>query len=92
VYAEDRGIAPNDVLLLPIINPVANERVGFPTQKPEVLLEIIIRTSSNPDDIVLDAFAGSGTALAVAGKLGRRWVGIDSSKLAIYTIQKRLLN
>ncbi|WP_258360143.1 DNA methyltransferase [Moorella sulfitireducens] len=69
----------------------SGEKTGFPTQKNENLLERIIRASSNPGDIVLDAFAGSGTTLAVAEKLGRRWIGIDSSKLAIYTIQKRLL-
>jgi len=68
------------------------ELVGYPTQKPVKLLERIIRVSSNTDDIVLDAFAGSGTTLAVAEKLGRRWIGVDSSKLAIYTIQKRMLN
>jgi len=71
---------------------MAKERVDFPTQKPEALLERIIKASSNPGDIVLDAFAGSGTTGAVAEKLGRRWIMIDSSKLAIYTIQKRLLN
>lgn len=65
---------------------------GFPTEKPEDLLEIIIEAGSNPGDIVLDCFAGSGTAGAVAEKLGRRWIMIDSSKLAIYTMQKRLLN
>lgn len=74
------------------INSQAIERIGYPTQKPESLLARIIQSSSNPGDIVLDAFAGSGTTLAVAEKLGRRWIGIDSSKLAIYTIQKRLLN
>ena len=70
----------------------SGEKTGFPTQKNENLLERIIRASSNEGDIILDAFAGSGTTLAVAEKLGRRWVGIDSSKLAIYTIQKRMLN
>lgn len=69
-----------------------NELVNFPTQKPEKLLERIIKVSSNEGDIVLDVFAGSGTTLAVAEKLGRRWIGVDSSKLAIYTIQKRMLN
>jgi site-specific DNA-methyltransferase (adenine-specific)/adenine-specific DNA-methyltransferase len=68
------------------------EKVGYPTQKPEALLKRIIIASSNSNDIVLDAFAGSGTTLAVAEKLDRRWIGIDSSKLAIYTIQKRMLN
>jgi len=68
------------------------EKVGYPTQKPEALLRRIIIASSNSNDIVLDAFAGSGTTLAVAEKLGRRWIGIDCGKLAIYTIQKRMLN
>ena len=68
------------------------EKVGYPTQKPEALLERIIKASSNEGELVLDAFAGSGTTLAVAEKLGRRWIGIDCGKLAIYTIQKRLLN
>jgi len=69
-----------------------SEYLGFPNQKKEKLLEIIIKASSNSDDIVLDAFAGSGTTGAVAEKLGRRWIMIDCSKLAIYTMQKRLLN
>lgn len=63
----------------------------YPTENPEELLERVINASSNPGDIVLDAFAGSGTTLAVAEKLGRRWIGIDCGKLAIYTIQKRML-
>jgi len=90
---EKRGKNPGDVWL--DINPVqgnALEAVNYPTQKPEALLERIIKTSSNEGDIVLDAFAGSGTMAAVAEKLGRKWVMIDSSKLAIYTIQKRILN
>lgn len=68
------------------------EKVGYPTQKPEALLERIINASSKECDLVLDAFAGSGTTLAVAEKLGRHWIGIDCGKLAIYTMQKRLLN
>lgn len=69
-----------------------SELIGYPTQKPEKLLERIIRASSNKDDIVLDTFGGSGTTLSVAEKLGRRWIGMDCGKLAIYTIQKRMLN
>jgi len=65
---------------------------SYPTQNPEELLERIIIASSNPGDLVLDAFAGSGTTGAVAEKLGRRWIMIDCGKLAIYTMQKRLLN
>ena len=65
---------------------------NYPTEKNEALLERIIRMASNDGDIVLDSFAGSGTTLAVAEKLGRRWIGVDCGKLAIYTMQKRLLN
>jgi len=65
---------------------------GYPTEKPESLLYLVIRAGTKPGDIVLDAFAGSGTTLAVAEKLGRRWIGIDCGKLAIYTMQKRMLN
>jgi len=68
------------------------EKVGYPTQKPEALLRRVIQASSAPGDIVLDGFAGSGTTLAVAEKIERRWIGIDSGKLAIYIIQKRMLN
>jgi len=71
----------------------ANEEIlEYPTQKPEALLERIIKASSNEGDIILDVFSGSGTTFAVAEKLGRRWIGIDCGKLAIYTIQKRMLN
>jgi DNA modification methylase len=70
----------------------ASERTGYPTQKGETLLAPILLSSSGPGDIVLDAFAGSGTTAAVAEKLGRRWIAIECGKLAIYTMQKRLLN
>jgi DNA modification methylase len=70
----------------------SSEFIDYPTQKPEELLRRIIECSSEKGEIVLDAFAGSGTTLAVAEKLGRKWIGIDCGKLAIYTIQKRLLN
>ena len=68
------------------------EITGYPTQKPVKLLDRIIKASSNEGDIVLDAFAGSGTTLVVAEKLNRRWIGIDCGKYSIYTIQKRILN
>jgi len=86
------GKVPEDVWEIPFINPMSTERLGYPTQKPEALLERVIKASSNKGDIVLDCFAGSGTTGAVAEKLGRKWIMIDSSKLAIYTIQKRMLN
>lgn len=74
-----------------IIKGNAAEKVNYPTQKPEALLARIIKTYSIDGDLVLDAFAGSGTTLAVAEKLGRKWIGIDCGKLSIYTIQSRLL-
>jgi site-specific DNA-methyltransferase (adenine-specific)/adenine-specific DNA-methyltransferase len=77
------------------ISPVqfsSSENVKYPTQKPEALLERIILSSSAENDLIMDAFAGAGTSLAVAEKLGRRWIGIDCGKLAMYTIQKRMLN
>jgi site-specific DNA-methyltransferase (adenine-specific)/adenine-specific DNA-methyltransferase len=86
------GTPVDDVWDIPIINPLAGERLGYPTQKPEALLARVIEAASQPGDLVLDAFAGSGTTLSVAEKLGRRWVGIDCGKLSIYTIQSRLLD
>ena len=74
------------------IGPQSLERYDYPTQKPEQLLERIIRASSKEDEIVLDCFVGSGTTIAVSEKLGRRWIGIDCGKLAIYTSQKRLFS
>jgi site-specific DNA-methyltransferase (adenine-specific)/adenine-specific DNA-methyltransferase len=65
---------------------------GYPTENSEYVLERVIKASSNPGDIVLDAFAGSGTTGAVAEKLGRRWIMIDAGRLAIYTMIKRMLN
>lgn len=72
------------------INPVAKERLGYPTQKPEALLQRIIAASSNPGDLVLDPFCGCGTTIAAAQQLGRRWIGIDITHLAISLQQYRL--
>jgi site-specific DNA-methyltransferase (adenine-specific)/adenine-specific DNA-methyltransferase len=80
------------VLEISIINPAAVERTGYPTQKPEALLDRIIRATTGKGDLVLVSFLGSGTAPAVSEKLDRRWIGIDCGKLAIYTTQKRMLN
>lgn len=66
-------------------------KTGYPTQKPEALLERIIKASSNEGDIVLDCFAGSGTTALVAEKLNRKWITVDIGKLSIYVVQKRLL-
>ncbi len=73
------------------INSQSNERVNYPTQKPESLLERIITTSSKEGDLVLDCFCGSGTTAAVAEKLGRRWITCDLGRFAIHTARKRLL-
>jgi DNA modification methylase len=73
------------------INSQARERMGYPTQKPESLLERIITASSNADDIVLDPFAGCGTTLVAAQRLRRRWVGIDISPTAVNLIKRRML-
>lgn len=72
------------------INSQARERLGYPTQKPETLLERIIKSSSNEGDTVLDPFCGCGTALVVANKLNRKWIGIDITHLAISTMKWRL--
>ncbi|HPT76794.1 MAG TPA: site-specific DNA-methyltransferase [Defluviitaleaceae bacterium] len=101
LYYDDNGVVrkaylkegkPTEIFEIPFVQGTAEERIGYPTQKPEALLNRIIRASSNPGDLVLDCFAGSGTTLAVAEKLDRRWIGVDCGKLAIYTMQKRLLN
>jgi DNA modification methylase len=73
------------------INSQAEERVGYPTQKPEALLERIIKASSNEGDLVADFFCGSGTTAAVAEKLGRKWIVSDLGKFAIHTTRKRLI-
>ena len=87
-----QGANMGDVWPISIINANANERTGFPTQKPEELLDRVIKASSMPGDLVADFFCGSGTTVAMAEKLGRKWIGVDCSKLAIYTTQKRLLH
>lgn len=75
---------------LPPINSQAKERLGFQTQKPEALLERIINASSNEGDVILDPFCGCGTAIAVAERLKRRWIGIDITHLAISLMKSRL--
>lgn len=89
VYPEDaQGIPIQDVWIdIPPLHNLSGERLGYPTQKPEILLERIIAASSNPGDIVLDPFCGCGTAIAAAQKLGRKWIGIDITHLSI-TLQK----
>ena len=88
-YPED-GMIQNDWWEIPYVNSMTSERVGYPTQKPEKLLERIIKTSSQKGDLVLDPFCGCGTSVAVSQKTGRRWVGVDITYLAIDVISKRL--
>ena len=88
---ELEGVRLSDVWTdIPPIAANAAERLGYPTQKPVALLERIIRVSSNPGDTVLDPFCGCGTTVAAAQKLGRRWIGIDVTHLAITLIKSRL--
>ena len=91
---ESKGVPMPDVFEISMINPMALERrmVNYPTQKPEALLERLIKASTNENDLIIDLFAGSGTTAAVAEKLGRRWITCDFGKHAIYTMQKRILN
>ena len=76
---------------IPIVNPMAEERVNYPTQKPEALLDRIIKASSNEGDLIADFFCGSGTTAAVAEKLGRKWIATDLGKFAIHTTRKRMI-
>lgn len=85
-----KGKSPEDYWMIPMIQGNARERLGYPTQKPEKLLERIIKVSSNPMDIVLDPMCGGGTTIAVAQRLGRRWIGIDISPIAYEISRKRL--
>lgn len=91
-YADMEGKPISDVWDIPFINPQALERTGYPTQKPEKLLERIIEASSNPGDLVFDCFMGSGTTQAVAMKLGRKFIGADINLGAIQTTAKRLID
>src|SRR5436305_7212946 len=75
---------------IPPINSQAKERLGYPTQKPEALLERIIKASSNEGEVVLDPFCGCGTATIAAQKLDRRWIGIDITYLSIAVMKARL--
>ncbi|MBM3327309.1 MAG: hypothetical protein FJY65_10140 [Calditrichaeota bacterium] len=84
------GKHPDDVWQIQPINPTAKERLGYPTQKPEKLLEIFVKAASKEGDIVLDCFCGCGTTLAVAQKLNRRWIGVDISYTAVELVKERL--
>ena len=85
------GYPPEDWWIIDIVNQAAIERVDYATQKPEAILEKIIKASSNEGDIILDCFCGSGTTSATAEKLNRRWIACDLGRFAIHTTRKRLL-
>jgi len=91
-YLDERpGVAVSSIWADILLAPTAKERVGYPTQKPEALLERIIQSSSNENDLIADFFAGSGTTVAVAEKLGRKWIGADLGKFAMHTTRKRMI-
>ncbi len=85
------GKHPEDVFQISIEAPSSNNRTGYPTQKPEPLLEKIILAASEPGDVVADFFVGSGTTPTVAEKLGRKWICTDLGKFAIHTTRKRMI-
>lgn len=87
-----RGKVPEDWWYFPVVARLHKERTGYPTQKPEALLERIIRASSNAGDLVADFFCGSGTTLLVAARQGRRFIGVDATWRAIHTTRKRLVS
>jgi len=85
-----KGVPMGDVWEIGVIAPISRERTGYPTQKPEALLERLVLALSDPGDVVLDPYAGSGTTLAVAARLGRTFVGIDKSQVALAIATRRL--
>jgi len=85
-----KGKHPDDWFYMPIINPDARERLGYPTQKPEALMERIVKASSNKNDLVFDPFCGCGTTIAVAQRLQRKWIGIDVSPSACKLMKNRV--
>lgn len=85
-----KGVPMGDVWDIGVIAPISRERTGYPSQKPEALLRRIVESLSSPGDLVLDPYAGSGTTLAVAAQLGRRFVGMDASDVAVETLRTRL--
>lgn len=86
------GKIPEDYWYIPIQPGNSAEVVGYPTQKPEALLERIIKASSNENDVIADFFVGSGTTLAVAERLNRKWIGSDLGKFSIHTTRKRMIS
>jgi adenine specific DNA methylase Mod len=91
IYEMSDDTVCNNIWDIPFIASTSSERTGYPTQKPEKMLEMVINASSKENDIVCDFFSGSGTTIAVAEKLGRKWIGSDLSKFSINTIKKRMI-
>ncbi|MBS0496411.1 MAG: site-specific DNA-methyltransferase [Proteobacteria bacterium] len=93
VYLDEKdGQAPQSIWLdVSRVTNTGTERLGYPTQKPEALLERIIKASSNEGDLIADFFCGSGTTAAVAEKLGRKWIASDLGKFAVHTTRKRMI-
>jgi len=87
---EKKGVPLSDVWSIPYLNPKANERTGYPTQKPILLLEQIIKISTDEEDLILDPFCGSGTTLVASKLLNRKYIGIDISEEAVQLSTKRL--
>jgi DNA modification methylase len=86
----EKGKAVDDIWAIPILTSSDKERIGYPTQKPEILLKRIVEMASNEGEIVLDPFVGGGTTIAVADKLNRKWIGIDQSVQAVKVTELRL--
>ena len=89
-HVDERGVRDNDVWQIQMLNSQSLERLGYPTQKPETLLEKVIHSGSNEGDVVLDAYCGCGTSVAVAQRLKRKWIGIDITYQSISLILRRL--
>jgi DNA modification methylase len=90
IYRDKPMVPASDVIIMPVLNSQAKERMGYPTQKPEALLEKFILSSTDKNDVVLDAYCGCGTTVAVAENLKRKWIGIDITYQSISLILKRL--
>lgn len=91
VIAEFQGRSVGDTWYVSVINPISPENIQYPTQKPEELIYRMIEASSNEGDLVADFFCGSGTTLATAEKLGRKWIGTDLGKFGVHTTRKRMI-
>ncbi|MFO1033366.1 MAG: site-specific DNA-methyltransferase [Hyphomicrobiales bacterium] len=91
VIFEARGQLVDTVWDMKGLDPISKEKLGYPTQKPEELIERVIKSLSSEESIIADFFCGSGTTMAVAEKLGRKWIGVDLGRFAVHTTRKRLI-